>query len=385
MSKTLIFVSSHRRHKKVADRMRGALDAGCKIELFSFDRGEIDDPVYSHPDVSHTSLGTMRDGIAFSRLYTIARAALILLRARPHTREPDTMLMANTLELLVISWLCGLTRSPTVYDVADIHKLQLSNSLVGKISRWIERKALKHVRLVVVTSPWFYWRYFVERLRVRMPAVLIENRVNFTFAAPAETQSSVTSIAWNGLLRCRTSASVLLECLVANPDSFSLSLHGVIRALNELGRHLVACPNCFFTGPYDTVTIGTLLSRSRFVWAIDFAEEENSRWLLPNRLYEGIGAGIPLLAVEGTATAAVVRHYNIGVVLSECTCREILAALALANSKKYAVWLANLQTLKSQSRRRNEWKSVFDGATRWSELKFISSEVDVSVVLCDTS
>jgi succinoglycan biosynthesis protein ExoL len=387
MSKTLIFVSSHRRHKKVADRLLGAIAAGCKIELFSFDRGEIDHPVYSHPDISHTSLGKMRDGVAASRLFATARAAFILRRARRHTPKPDTMLIVNNLELLVVSWLTGLTRSATIYDVADIHKLQLSGSMLGKFSRWIERKALKRVRLIVVSSPWFYWRYFADRLATRMPAVLIENRVSFTSTAPPggrspDARSSVTSIAWNGLLRCRTSASVLLECLDAGKDSFSLSLHGTIGGLNELGQRLVKHPNCFFSGPYDALMIGTLLSQSSFVWAIDFSEEENSRWLLPNRLYEAVGAGIPLLAVDGTATADVVRHYNIGVVLSDCNCRAILAAVRLADSPEYAVWLANLQALKSKSYSHNEWQRVFDSAIRWSRLKFISGEVDVSLVLC---
>src|SRR5450755_2041163 len=154
MAKTLIFVASHRRANKVADRMLGALAAHRKIELFSFDRGSVDHEVYSDANVSHTSLGPIRDGAAWSRLASLIRAAWILSRARRRIRDADTILLVNNLELLIIGWLCGLTRLPTIYDVADIHPLQLSKSIVGRLMRWLECRALKRVQLLVVTSPW---------------------------------------------------------------------------------------------------------------------------------------------------------------------------------------------------------------------------------------
>src|ERR1035438_3543210 len=40
MPKTLIFVSSHRQHKKVADRPPGAIAAGCKVKLFTWGRSQ---------------------------------------------------------------------------------------------------------------------------------------------------------------------------------------------------------------------------------------------------------------------------------------------------------------------------------------------------------
>jgi hypothetical protein len=40
MPKTLIFVSSHRQHKKVADRLLGAIAAGCKVKFFTWGRSQ---------------------------------------------------------------------------------------------------------------------------------------------------------------------------------------------------------------------------------------------------------------------------------------------------------------------------------------------------------
>jgi succinoglycan biosynthesis protein ExoL len=70
-----------------------------------------------------------------------------------------------------------LTRLPTVYDVSDIHPLQLSKSVVGRLLRWLERRMLTRVQLIVVSSPWYYWEYYRRWLGVPKPALLIENKV----------------------------------------------------------------------------------------------------------------------------------------------------------------------------------------------------------------
>jgi succinoglycan biosynthesis protein ExoL len=178
MAKTLIFVSSHRSASRVADRMIGALAAQRTVHLFSFDRQVVDHPVYSHPHVTHTSLGNIRDGVAISRFTSFLRATWVLWRARRHIEaDADTVVLVNSLEMLMISSLCGLTRWPTVYDVSDIHPLQLSQSLVGRALRRMERRMLVRVQLLVVTSPWYYWEYYQNWLSMPKPALLIENKV----------------------------------------------------------------------------------------------------------------------------------------------------------------------------------------------------------------
>jgi succinoglycan biosynthesis protein ExoL len=382
MARRLLFLSSHRRHKKVADRLLGALAANRKIELFSFDRGSVDHPVYSDPNITHISLGPMRDGISASRLLSLARATRILCRARRRLKETNTIVLVNTLELLVVAWLCRLTRLPTVYDVADIHVLQIASSFSGRCARWFERMALKRVKLLVVTSPWFYWEYFIRWLQVPNAAVLIENKVGFSTVNHELRRIPTNRIAWNGLLRCQVSATVLLECLTKSPQSLYLSLHGSLDRLGELGPKLLAQPNCSYTGQYDPETLGSLLATSSFDWGVDYADGKNSQWLLPNRLYEAIAAGIPLIAVDGTATGDVVRSYNIGVVLPECTAQAVNHALEHCHPETYAFWLRNMDQLRSSALRGNEWALVCDDVGRWSDLKHLPTQIDVGVVLC---
>jgi glycosyltransferase involved in cell wall biosynthesis len=103
-------------------------------------------------------------------------------------------------------------------------------------------------------------------------------------------------------------------------------------------------------------------------------------WLLPNRLYEAVAAGIPVIAVDGTATGEVVRHFNIGIVMPECSPEAVVHALETCSQKKYEMWLTNIYGLKYRAVRRNEWTLVFDEVSRWDDLKRLPREIDVGVV-----
>lgn len=360
--------------------MIGALAAHRRIELLSFDREMVDHPVYHDANVRHTSLGRIKAGVALSRLYSFARATWILARATRHIKDDDAVVLVNSLELLIISALCGLTRMPTVYDVSDIHPLQLSKSVVGRFMRWLERRTVRRVPLIVVSSPWFYWEYYRQWLRVTQAALLIENKVE---PGPVNGQSRPTlakSIAWNGLLRCQISAAVLLEWLTCAPDAAHLSLHGTLDRLGVFGQRLISRPNCDYTGLYTPEVLNALILKSSFVWAIDFSEGENSKWLLPYRLYSAIAAGVPVIAAEDTATAAVVRRRNIGIVLSECTAPALMQALDNCTPEMYALWLKNVHELRDRALRHDEWKLVFEDVSRWGALKRLPNEIDVDLV-----
>jgi len=379
--KRVIFVSSHRRHKKVADRIAGALAAQCQVDLYAFERGDVDDPVYSAARVSHISLGQVRDGVALSRIGSLLRTFWILRRARRRMRSEGTIVIANTTELLVLCWLSGLTRLPTIYDVADIHVLLLSRSIPGRLARWLERHAMRRARLLVVTSPWFYWEYFRRWQRVDRKALLIENRVAHGAGREVVEHRLSPRIAWNGLLRCRLSASVLLQCLSRVPAPFHLSMHGSLARLDELGPLLAHSPNCTYTGPYRPESLGSLVADASFMWAVDYADGENSRWLLPNRLYEAIDAAIPLIAVQGSATGAVVQRYDIGIVLPECTSAALTRALGECAPARYDTWVRNMNGLKSRVQRGNDWQRVFEREGDVTGFMTLPEKEDVGVVL----
>jgi succinoglycan biosynthesis protein ExoL len=240
---------------------------------------------------------------------------------------------------------------------------------------------LLRVRLLVVTSPWYYWEYYKSWLKVQKPALLIENKVPPDTGAEHAPHLLSNRIAWNGLLRCRTSAEVFLECMTTAPGSIHLSLHGTLDRLGAIGRKLIEQPDCVFTGPYRPEKLSALLSESSFVWAIDFSEGENSKWLLPYRLYSAIAAGLPVIAAEGTATAEVVRRHDIGMILPECTTQQVIQSMRDCDPRTYERWVQNVKQLRDRALRGNEWALVFDDVNRWGSLNLLPANADVDIVL----
>jgi len=236
------------------------------------------------------------------------------------------------------------------------------------------------VPLIVVTSPWFYWEYYRQWLRVPQAALLIENKVAPSSVNGQRPPVLAKRIAWNGLLRCQTSAAVLVEALSSAPDSVHLSLHGTLDRLGALGRRLISLPNCSYSGPYAPEMLSALILKSSFVWAIDLSEGENSKWLLPYRLYSAVAAGVPVIAAADTATAEVVRLHQIGIVLRECTATALMQALEDCDAEMYALWLKNVHALRDRALRHDEWTLVFEDVNRWVALKRLPSEVDVDIV-----
>src|SRR5579871_2784899 len=107
MADTLVFVANFRQHRKIADRLLGALGANLQVRLFAFDRGDVPHPVYDDPRVTHVSLGAQRNGLSSTRLPALLRAAWRLRRERPKARETGVIVLANTLEALLLVRLAG--------------------------------------------------------------------------------------------------------------------------------------------------------------------------------------------------------------------------------------------------------------------------------------
>ena len=87
---------------------------------------------------------------------------------------------------------------------------------------------------------------------------------------------------------------------------------------DDFHAQVAAEPYLHYEGPYVAGDLKTIYSDVHFSWAIDYFEEgQNSRWLLPCRIYEGCFHGAVPIALAGTETAAFLDRLGIGVVLED--------------------------------------------------------------------
>ncbi|BCH23914.1 glycosyltransferase [Mesorhizobium sp. L-8-3] len=319
---------------------------GADVTLAGFRRGK---PVTSIEGLVPIELGVTRDGRFGQRLGAVVRAATAIGSALGAVGRPD-VIVARNLEMLAlarraVSIFGGAV--PVVYECLDIHRLLLRSDAVGVAMRGAERFFSRDVAMLVTSSPAFVEEHLSRVLDPGVPIELVENKV-LELAGPAGTETPPAPrragppwrIGWFGALRCRRS----LELLSAFSRSMGGEVEVILRGRPAYGEfadfdgYVASEPYFSFLGPYrNPDDLPAIYGDVHFVWAIDFFEEgQNSKWLLPNRLYEGCRHGGVPIAMRGTETGKFLEARGCGLLLSEATTDALRAMLGSMDEVGYA-------------------------------------------------
>ena len=276
--------------------------------------------------------------------------------------------MAGQLEMLVRAQAARGRFAATAslaYECLDIHRLMVAPSLAGRALRWLEGRMLRSTDLLIVSSPAFVNAHLRPVHGAMLPPIcLLENKVpavEFAPAAagprspgvvpgrdspptpswpgvsrppiPAQNPGFVPSplkvapmgppwrIGWYGVLRCRRSLVLLAELTRRLPGRIVVDLRGrpARSAIPDFDALVATAPDVHFLGPYDRGhDLAEAYRAVHFAWAIDFYEAgANSRWLLPNRLYEGGLYGAVPIALAAVETGQWLAARDAGVRLGE--------------------------------------------------------------------
>ncbi|HVW56578.1 MAG TPA: glycosyltransferase [Rhizobiaceae bacterium] len=286
------------------------------------------------PDImalSPIDLGRTRDGKFGQRLAAVMRAAAMLGNRLRHVAKPDVIIGRNLEMLALASRARGLFSAdiPIVYECLDIHRLLIGQNGVSWAMRSAERMLGKNAALLLTSSPAFVRDYFKSFGQTKAPIALLYNKVlelvekpeafNAKPAMPKAKEPWV--IGWFGALRCRKSLDLLASFTRRMEGRFEVVLRGrpAYSEFEDFDRRVAAEPFMRFDGPYrNPEDLASIYGAVHFSWAIDFFEEGlNSRWLLPNRLFEGCRYGAVPIAATATETGHFLEERHIGIVLDE--------------------------------------------------------------------
>lgn len=308
----------------VAKRVTMLRATGVETFLAGFWRGTRPQPEIMGAEIF--PLGESFDAKLAHRALLSLKNALLPGRLIEAIGRAD-LLMARNLEMLAIAAsVSGRLSVPIVYEVLDIHRLLIAGHAAGVVLRSVERALMRRVSLLLVSSPAFLTTYF-ERFQFgdRRPATtLIENKLLELGRAPSHCEEAMLPpgppwrIGWLGMLRCRKTLAMLLGLAARRPDLVRVEIYG--RPTKEVGEDLAKGlpPSVTFGGPYRPSDLARLYGGIHFSWAIDYFEEGlNSRWLLPNRIYEGGYYDVVPLALSGTETAQWLKRLGLGVLLHD--------------------------------------------------------------------
>jgi succinoglycan biosynthesis protein ExoL len=218
--------------------------------------------------------------------------------------------------------------APVVYECLDIHRLMLRRDFVGRGMRTVERAMARDASLLLTSSPAFVTEYFEPYGQFDKPVLLVENKVLFDGGARGRNPALAASetggslrIGWFGALRCRRSLSALAALTRRTAGGVEVVLRGTPARIEfeDFDGVVASEPHLRFEGPYrNPDNLATIYSEVHFAWAIDYFEAgRNSKWLLPNRIYEGCLHGAIPVALAGTETAALLARLHIGIILDD--------------------------------------------------------------------
>jgi succinoglycan biosynthesis protein ExoL len=304
---------------------------GADVTLAGFSRA--DDIAEDVRSLAPLELGTTRDGAFAQRLMAVLSTASHLGSKLRGVARPDVIIGRN-LEMLALA--CRARRFfgaeiPIVYECLDIHRLLLGRSGISRAIRMAERAFGRNAALLITSSPAFVRGYFRGGNQIGAPIALLYNKVLELVEKPEAAAPSAQPpqgadpwiIGWFGALRCRKSLELLASFTRSMNGRFEVVLRGrpAYREFEDFDAFVEAEPFMRFAGPYrNPENLAAIYGAVHFSWAIDFFEEGlNSRWLLPNRLFEGCRYGAVPIAMSNTETGNFLAERHLGVVLDQCS------------------------------------------------------------------
>ena len=303
-------------------RIAALENAGASVQAFTMRRGEAIAPSWENID-----LGVTHDAAFAQRLAALTRAAPIVSKRRDILRAADVIYARNLDMLALASWAKSSSgaRGALIYECLDIHRFMTRRDALGAAMRSIERSLMKRVSLVVASSPAFISGYF-DNVHPGAKTALVENRLPWGFdygERPRQlgSRSGPIRIGWFGVLRCRRSLRLLLNLADRFPDNVVLSFRGAParKELSDFEAAIAGRDNVHYGGRYKWPDdLAGIYSDIDLVWAGDFHDPAaNSRWLMPNRLYEGGYYATPPLAPSDCETGRWIDRHGFGFTLPE--------------------------------------------------------------------
>lgn len=305
-------------------RVQQFIGHGLRVIVFGFRRERYNNDY--EPEWPHVELGMTADARYWQRLRALFMALPTIFAQRRRIRRAS-LFYARNIDQLVLTilarWMAG-NHAPVAYEVLDVQPALMERGPVAMLLRFVERLCLRHVRLLVLSSPGFHRNYFSLVQKYRGDWFLLENKLHEPIAQAAAIRNADKQrdphrpwvIGYFGLIRGTATFDLMTRLAERLGERVQFKFRGVLTTVDEahFRQGLEQHENMVYGGPYRPHDdLPELYGDVDFAWALDLENvDHNSRWLLPCRFYEAGHFGVPCLAVHGFEFGAVIEEHRIG-------------------------------------------------------------------------
>lgn len=303
-------------------RVQQFMDFGFHVTVFGF-RRERYNTAYQ-PPWPNVPLGFTTDARYWQRLSALLHAIPALFARRAALASASIFYARNIDQLLLalLARLIAFSNAPIVYEVLDIAPILVRPGLVPALLRFVERRCLRHISLLVLSSPGFHRNYFVAIQKYAGEWFLLENKL---YPPPLSSPLAARSVigcgrpwvvGYFGLIRGQATFDLIARLADRLDGRVLFKFGGVVTTVEQAKFDAVLrrCPNIVYGGPYlPQQDLERLYRDVDFAWALDLENpDHNSRWLMPCRFYEAGHFGVPCLAVHDFEVGRKIEKHRIG-------------------------------------------------------------------------
>lgn len=340
----------------VARRIDMLKQAGFQVQALAFEQGER----WGRPSGCPTeSLGEMPDGSFLGRIHR-------LVRSLPKVRRSmgcNDMVYAFNAELASLALMAGAgAKKPLALEVAGIAGIQVDPRW-GPLIRALERLILRRCRLLVLTAK-AHCPYYRAWLGVDTPALVIENKVDASFAAVVRADEGEAPgaprleesadkpplrLGWFGKLADEWTMQVVEALAERAPQRFTAVLAGTPDGrIRNFSRRIERYPNIDFRGGFNHPRGLVKLHREVSLAAACYPPSAPYGWAQSNRFYDACLFRTPLIVRKGCSDADQVRRHDIGLVVNAADVDQAAAQILDISAADCSRWRANMASLPPQ-------------------------------------
>lgn len=288
------------------------------------------------------------------------------------TRRANARLYhANDFTGLLQVALAGVWRRPVVYDS---HELFFDRPLpdlpapvvwlvnrMRRLERWLARRAA-----AVITVNDSIADRLAQTLGVPRPAV-VRNAVDLRGLPPAAAaypRDGRRLLAHSGRLIHARHLSEMVAALAHLPPDIALVLMGegpLAAPLQAQAEALGVADRLFIVPPVPPAAVAPTLAQADVALVLTSTDGLNNLYSLPNKFFEAVAAGLPIITGPNVEIAGLLRRYDMGQVCNPDDPASIAAAaLELLRPENQARYRANAQRARAELNWEAEERALLD-------------------------
>lgn len=292
---------------------------GYKVVIIGMTMGKTDLPLVEEID-NYTVIRLVASRYIIPYYMTYQRAFLVLLRAASYARKMKAKVYhAHDFSGLLPLAFGLLWKKTFIYDSHELFFDRGIQKSFWDQFRPLERFMAQRAKAIITVNQSLS-NLISEELNTKMPIVLrncVDFRTNTTKPAVSYGTSDKKTIVHSGRLLYGRHILELVTALKYLPQQYVLVLmgNGTLESdIKDKAKQIGVSDRLKIVSPVHINEVTATLSQADIGVSLITSEERSYKYALPNKMFESIAAGLPILSSPNPELKSLIDKYDIGMV-----------------------------------------------------------------------